>query len=392
MNVVEAEAPGKVLWLGGYSVLEKNHGFVTTVSAKVHVRAKKRSDNKLQILSPVASKAVEGTIGADGSIKINGAQELALVIKSIEVSVKYILATEGSGISGMHIKTNNDAQIAYRTINMGDGTKKVVKSGLGSSAAVSVATVGAVLKLLSGNDPDTETVHKLAQLSHSLATEKIGSGFDIAAATYGTIVYRRYDPDIIKNFPSQFTPEDLEKIVKKRWGYKIEKLDLPRFFVPAFAKFPNESAITLSMVKNVNKFKNDNPEKYYSIINEIKKQDMIAIEALKRIKTLDYPDMDELLVFREAFDKSRLLTKNLGALSMTAIEPEDCTALIDESKTHGAFVAKLPGSGGKDSIAALALKRNDAAKLRNFWSNQEHLEIMNISITNKGFGYLKSTE
>jgi phosphomevalonate kinase len=45
-------------------------------------------------------------------------------------------------------------------------------------------------------DPEPQTVqlmHNLAQYVHSLAQGKIGSGFDVSAAVYGSQVYRRFD-------------------------------------------------------------------------------------------------------------------------------------------------------------------------------------------------------
>ena len=41
-------------------------------------------------------------------------------------------------------------------------------------------------------------VHNLAQLSHCCAQGKIGSGFDVAAAVYGTMQYVRFSPQVIE--------------------------------------------------------------------------------------------------------------------------------------------------------------------------------------------------
>lgn len=43
--------------------------------------------------------------------------------------------------------------------------------------------------------PDKDTlslIHNLAQYVHSLAQGKVGSGFDVSAAVYGSHVYRRF--------------------------------------------------------------------------------------------------------------------------------------------------------------------------------------------------------
>lgn len=39
-----------------------------------------------------------------------------------------------------------------------------------------------------------DLVHSVAQYVHCFAQGKIGSGFDVSAAVYGSHVYRRFDP------------------------------------------------------------------------------------------------------------------------------------------------------------------------------------------------------
>lgn len=64
---------------------------------------------------------------------------------------------------------------------------------MGSSAALTTALVGSLLQWfgvtrlgLRQGDRDRQLVHNLAQLAHAVAQGKIGSGFDVAAAVYGT--------------------------------------------------------------------------------------------------------------------------------------------------------------------------------------------------------------
>jgi phosphomevalonate kinase len=40
-------------------------------------------------------------------------------------------------------------------------------------------------------------LHNLSQYVHSLAQGKVGSGFDVSAAIYGTHVYRRFSPSCL---------------------------------------------------------------------------------------------------------------------------------------------------------------------------------------------------
>lgn len=74
------------------------------------------------------------------------------------------------------------------------GKAIVSKTGMGSSAALTTALVGALLQWfevtrlgLRAGMEDRKIVHNLAQLAHAAAQGKIGSGFDVAAAVYGKI-------------------------------------------------------------------------------------------------------------------------------------------------------------------------------------------------------------
>ncbi|KNC54341.1 phosphomevalonate kinase [Thecamonas trahens ATCC 50062] len=101
-----------------------------------------------------------------------------------------------------------------------DLSKDLVKTGLGSSAALITALVAAVLehtgalalpRIVSADvhapaEPPAgadatavraakDRVHYLAQAAHCAAQGKIGSGFDVSSATYGSQKYTRFSPE-----------------------------------------------------------------------------------------------------------------------------------------------------------------------------------------------------
>lgn len=87
-----------------------------------------------------------------------------------------------------------------------NGNTEVVKTGMGSSAALATSLVGALLvwfgvvRLGAGSKniaEDRRVLHNLAQLAHAVAQGKIGSGFDVAAAVYGTQIYKRFSPEVL---------------------------------------------------------------------------------------------------------------------------------------------------------------------------------------------------
>lgn len=89
---------------------------------------------------------------------------------------------------------------------------EVAKTGLGSSAAMTTAVVAALLHYLGvvdlsspkdqqqENDTgDLDTVHIIAQTAHCIAQGKVGSGFDVASAVYGSQRYVRFSPEVISS-------------------------------------------------------------------------------------------------------------------------------------------------------------------------------------------------
>ena len=116
--------------------------------------------------------------------------------------------------------------IVYKNDN---STGDIYKTGLGSSACLVTAVIGSIL-LTSFNTAATTTptttiptvssvvnsnhdgtslqteqqrvIERLSQIGHCYAQGKIGSGFDVAAAMYGSHIYQRFDPTILTNLLS----------------------------------------------------------------------------------------------------------------------------------------------------------------------------------------------
>ena len=87
---------------------------------------------------------------------------------------------------------------------------QVNKTGLGSSAALITSLTAALLvhfdvitreSIIGNGDADGDPrrlAHNLAQFVHCLAQGKVGSGFDVSAAVFGSQVYTRFDPGVIQ--------------------------------------------------------------------------------------------------------------------------------------------------------------------------------------------------
>jgi phosphomevalonate kinase len=371
---INARAPGKILWIGGYSVLEKpNVSYVTAVTAYVHARVQEMPGNAVELVAPQLNCNIKGTIDFDsGRILAEVPKEMLLMKTAAETASRYI-AVLGVKPKGFRLTTNSDSPFSY-IITAG----KVAKSGLGSSAAVTSATISALLQAFDVDHKKNDALHKLAQTAHSIATGKVGSGFDIAAATHGSIIYTRYSPEIVQSLPADYTNSQLLELVKREWDYSIEPFRMPGEIRLSFANFVGESMITTKAVGSVSAFKKKDPDTYGALIKEINAENIKAVDALRKMKN---HDLSAYETFKGAFDAGRALTKRLGVLSGVGVEPDECTSLIEESKKHGAFVAKLPGAGGKDAISALTLDVGSKTHLEHFWKGRHELNVQNIDIS-----------
>lgn len=84
----------------------------------------------------------------------------------------------------------------------------MAKTGLGSSAAMTTAVVAALLHYLGvvnlsclteDDVADLDVVHVIAQTAHCIAQGKVGSGFDVSSAVYGSQRYIRFSPEVLSS-------------------------------------------------------------------------------------------------------------------------------------------------------------------------------------------------
>ena len=224
---MELKAYGKVLLYGGYSLLEtfdgkSGIGLVLNVNKGTSAEITKLDYNDCIIEVPRKEILVKGKI-EDNRLVIEEHKYLKFVIDAVKTTVSHI-KKEG----GLHISLENDKELGYYK----------VKTGIGSSATSTVVTVASVL-CANGIDPikNKDLVFKLANISHRNVQEKIGSGFDISCAIYGSQFYR---------IPSE--EEDFHERITSRQSIFLDYLKI-------LMAFSGKSASTVNLVKNIGKYK-----------------------------------------------------------------------------------------------------------------------------------------
>ena len=245
------------------------------------------------------------------------------------------------------------------------------KTGLGSSAALVTALITTLVAHYAPSGAinvesleEKYKLHNLAQAAHCAAQGKIGSGFDIAAATYGSCIYRRFSPSILeglgaardKGFSTRLTSIINDLGPSKIWDTSIDttySASIPKGLRLIMCDVECGSE-TVSMVKEVLSWRKERPEEALFLWETLQKgNEDLAMElhalALKSPSTpKDYNDL------RNTIFTIRSLIREMSEKSSVPIEPKVQTDLLDAcSHVDGVVGGVVPGAGGYDAIALL---------------------------------------
>ncbi|MEM4138648.1 MAG: GHMP kinase, partial [Sulfolobaceae archaeon] len=224
-EVIKVSAPGKVLWIGSYSVVFGGISHVIAVNKRVRCEVAENNEWVIET--------------SYGTFKGYGNELTSSVINTMK---KFF-----GSIGPYRVKLFNDPDFQVNG----------KKTGLGSSAAATVALTAALYFAVS-NKLDLIQIHKIAQIANYNRQKGIGSGFDIAAAVFGSIVYKRFT--------------DIEKM-----DFYYKKLELPPN-ISMILGFTGKSSITIELVRKF--IEASSNEKFLYYLNLINKENEIAINLL----------------------------------------------------------------------------------------------------------------
>ncbi|KAI8854932.1 hypothetical protein BC829DRAFT_378842 [Chytridium lagenaria] len=272
---------------------------------------------------------------------------------------------------------------------------KVSKTGLGSSAAMITSLTAAILSyfdvinLSSRDNRDLALVHNVAQFAHCLAQGKIGSGFDVSAAVYGSHSYRRPLEE------SALTAKDivakLDPASATNWDCEVEQFKLPPGFKLMLADI-DAGSNTPKLVSQVLKWRQDSPEEGTIMVNSTPKNKKCQ-EVFQALNTAsqDYPEeywnalaninnlelstgsvSEHLNHLKNTFAQIRHLLRDMSTKANTPVEPIEQTTLLDAcTAIPGVIMAGVPGAGGYDAIFVIYIDHNNVSprsQIEQVWS------------------------
>lgn len=250
---------------------------------------------------------------------------------------------------------------------------KANKTGLGSSAALVTAFTAAVLSYYLPKDlfdltseSGKRKLHNLAQASHCAAQGKVGSGFDVASAVYGSCLYRRFSPSLLSAHAEPGSPDfqtQLREIVDEsgpigQWDMDItkDKVRVPKGIRLVMCDVSCGSQ-TPGMVKQVLAWRKEigaNAEKIWEnlqVANENLSKELVR---LAETGDKNYSQLTERIT------DIRKGIREMSSESGVPIEPPAQTKLLDAcSKIEGVIGGVVPGAGGYDAVALLIEEREE---------------------------------
>ena len=345
---VVSRAPGKLYIAGEYAVVEPGHravlvavdrfitlritpcspagGYAGTISSRLYANGSRPWRHRPQ-------DGLAEAVGGDDDY----------VISAIRV-VEALVAEGGGRLGSFNLGISSELDEA-------DGRKL----GLGSSAAVTVATVRAVAGFY-GLSLDDSRVYKLAMLA-SDAVQPIGSGGDIAAsAMTGWVDYASPDRVWLRRARQRAQARGgTGDLLESDWpGLCLRRLPVPS--VRLQVGWTGAPASTPALVADV-QAGSHGANDYAVFLRD--SQDCLA----RLITAIE--DDDTAQIMRQ-IARNRALLAGLSRISGRTIETAELARLVEIALEHGA-AAKSSGAGGGDCGIALCTPATDLVALRTAW-------------------------
>ncbi|XP_058191068.1 phosphomevalonate kinase, peroxisomal-like isoform X2 [Rhododendron vialii] len=310
--------------------------------------------------------------------------------------------------------------------NGGNRKPEVAKTGLGSSAAMTTAVVAALLQYFGVvNLPslskdqyqemettmDLDVVHVIAQTAHCIAQGKVGSGFDVSSAVYGSQRYVRFSPEVLSSAQDAVHGKELEEVIgdvmNGKWDHQRSKFSLPPLMNLLLGEPGTGGSSTVSMVGAVKKWQKSQPQNALEMWRKLSEANSALEMHLNSLSTVakEHWDLYKSIIFncsmhrsekwmeqtsnpreeevvkalfgaRDAMLEIRHLMRLMGEAAGIPIEPESQTQLLDATMNmEGVLLAGVPGAGGFDAVFAVTLG-NSSSEVSKAWSSLNVLALL----------------
>lgn len=347
-----AKAPGKMILIGEYAVLHGAKSLVCAMDCSASVNLTPSNTNLFEIITPSLSiKNQPFSIDINSQLQFEEPSDIETMKKLHFFKIVFeesdkIIRFKNRAIRPVKIKidTNDFYSVDRRN-----------KYGFGSSAAMTVALIDALLNLVDLRK--SFNIHDFFQLAfqiHRKAQGNLGSGIDVAASAYGNVLIYQLKEE--KGMPIGYCqPQD-------RWSELC--------VVPIWA---GHSTSTRKMVRSVDALRESSPLIFDKIMNEL-------IQCSEK-GCASYIKRDKFTFFESIKDYNSILS-DLGMQSDTPIISEAHQKLIDLISGTD-IVYKPSGSGGGDIGVAFCDSLDGVENVKQILKETE-FQVLDFGIATKG--------
>jgi mevalonate kinase len=286
---IKTSAPGKVILFGEHTVVYKKPAIAVAIDKTVNVELISRDDDVVHVYVPSIDYSYKGILKNNELKYERNKYDPSRITDYIHEVIQLFKFDKGFDL--------------YVNINMHLG------AGLGSSAATTVASMKALSKY-AGLNYDDKTIATKSRLIE-IEIQGAASPIDTAMSTYGGMIYVD-------------EKSNLNKIV-------------PNIDLPLVVAFCDKRGNTGELVESVRQKYNKYPEIIENIFNAMA---TIAVDA------------KSILENSNAVTLGDLMNINQGLLDSIGVNTIELSDMVYISREHGAYGAKLTGSGGGGSIIA----------------------------------------
>lgn len=288
----EVSAPGSVMLMGEHAVLHNYPAIVAAINRHIKATLMPRSDHNINICAKnfgelkLELDLLESAIQRDDGAKYKKFNYVLTAIQQFQNVIP-------SGFD-LHISSDFSDQL-----------------GLGSSAAVTVATLAVLQKWISGKI-NLDEIYKLGVKTIRLVQNNLGSGADIAASVYGGVIVYQTKP------------------------FKIEKINVIPEIVLIYTGYKTPTVEVIKQINQAAKNASDYFANLYRIIGDL------VLKGIECFKQQDWQQLGQLFLAHQDVQR---------ALGVSDVATEKILTELKNIPTI--YGAKISGAGLGDCIIAL---------------------------------------
>jgi phosphomevalonate kinase len=323
----QQDAYGKVLILGGYLILfPQFSGIVLSCSCKIQstLSLLPSSSYKLSLLSPQFNLSCDFSLSPFSSPSNSN----IFLTESLKTASFFISLYKPITVHDLLLTIQADP--AFYTSG---------KTGLGSSAALTTSIVKALFAYYQLTN--TNLLHFVASLAHFRAQKKVGSGFDITSAVYGSLIFQRKQSLLMNRLVDKLNTTN-EEVENELMEWKTpEKFELPKGYFLVLCCCEKSGSNTRIMVQKVVKWVEQ--DKAWGLFAEVQRIIYGFCESLKVRNKGNLRKLSKEL-------KGKLA--QLSEMSEVDVLPAEIRKVLEEveDKLEDVVFASVPGAGGYDAF------------------------------------------